>query len=450
MPLVRVLIARHATRRDTDDPDWGSSSPTPYDPPLAPGGLTEADQLAGAVQDEIYAALDSVAPPFAPFRADVSGEADGDDGGDLCGCAFSTPTAVSVRTPTAIPPTAVPTTDFASVFSSSPSTLAFSLSTTSSSSSSAFFGSLSLLTPPLSATPHRRVAVCIHTSPFLRCVMTANRVARTLHTCKSNISVSLRVDAFLGEWLTPDYFANTSPPPDDGHASLVASAYSWLLSNGAAPYLDMAYPFTRAGRAGEYGERWRAMYERFSDGLASLVSLYGDSASPSVLDLSTNLDVVLVLVTHGAGCNALVGALSGAPILAEFGIASLSVAVPHKRHGPTSDSHMRKFLGASDYGYGGEQRDREGYGVLSPNIFPAVRETKPGIGDWDLTRIADTAHLLLGSDAVIDTPSRQQRFHTPLPERNVSSGFRFVHSNGSSAASVLTPPDDDDLTYTFV
>ncbi|KAK9341058.1 histidine phosphatase superfamily, partial [Lipomyces starkeyi] len=173
----------------------------------------------------------------------------------------------------------------------------------------------------------RPLTVYIHTSPFLRCAMTAHYIAQQLismaplssSSASSTINLKIRVDSFLGEWLTPDYFASISPPPEDGHSSLATSSMSWLLSNGSGSILDLTWPLNAFGRSGEYGERWKTMYTRFSSGLTNLVASYDGPGTG---------DTVVILVTHGAGSNALVGALSGKPILVDFGLASLSVAVP--------------------------------------------------------------------------------------------------------------------------
>lgn len=191
------------------------------------------------------------------------------------------------------------------------------------------------------------------------------------------------MDSFLGEWLTPDYFANSCPPPDDGHASLAASSMSWLLSHGARPHLDLAWPLNAFGHSGEYGERWRTMYSRFSEGLSNMIASYSGPATG---------DSVIVIVTHGAGSNALVGAISGKPMLADFGLASLSVAVPRK--------HDVEVDYSSGYGYGGEKRDRAGYGVLtSDSTNKSAENSSPSIGRWDFTRTADDAHLSLISNS---------------------------------------------------
>ncbi len=88
------------------------------------------------------------------------------------------------------------------------------------------------------------------------------------------------------------------------------------------------------GDGGEYGEEWSAMHRRFRRGVNNMVSWYknpraGGSASSDESSSDSKLDdgksVVLVLVTHGAGCNALIGALTNQPILMDVSIASLTM-----------------------------------------------------------------------------------------------------------------------------
>ncbi|KAK9379397.1 uncharacterized protein V2V93DRAFT_360421 [Kockiozyma suomiensis] len=290
MAPCRIIVARHATRRDSEDLAWSESSPTPYDPPISSKGKLEAGALGLAVLSEVRAVLDSAHSPCL-FRAD----------------SFS---------------------DSCTILSSSPSFTAASSSST-----------CSTLSPHLPPLPSRPLNVYIHTSPFLRCAMTASHVAEQLAaSSSSSISIRIRMDSFLGEWLTPDYFANSCPPPDDGHASLAASSMSWLLSHGARPHLDLAWPLNAFGHSGEYGERWRTMYSRFSEGLSNMIASYSGPATG---------DSVIVIVTHGAGSNALVGAISGKPMLADFGLASLSVAVPRKHDVEVDYSSAMDMVGRS-------------------------------------------------------------------------------------------------------
>jgi hypothetical protein len=264
--------------------------------------------------------------------------------------------------------------------------------------------------------------------------------------------VTLRLDAFLGEWLSPDYYEDIMPPPDStlmvagakadllrteqldlfqpsayarGHFpggwNLLGSsvddslarhpspgngdAFSSLSKLGQAlplrdrssihngvsnigswrshvysslPHSKMAYnppiptyaisasePIPRGyvahardacidvdlqwdsmrepqnwGDGGEYGEEWSTMHKRFRLGLYKAVSWYKEhslaehphvkevtNGRNAMVDEDDNYDLVLILVTHGAGCNALIGALTNQPVLIDVGMASLTMAV---------------------------------------------------------------------------------------------------------------------------
>ncbi|KAK9363181.1 hypothetical protein V1504DRAFT_446542 [Lipomyces starkeyi] len=366
MPLKRILVARHSTRLDTKDLSWRDSSPTPYDPPLAQSGILEAAALGRAIGTEIAASVDSSID------------------------AIDTPASISPRP---MPKTAA--RDLSPASRISDASLSSSVGTDASSGLTMSSSAVSASQAAFSSS--RPLTVYIHTSPFLRCAMTAHYIAQQLismaplssSSASSTINLKIRVDSFLGEWLTPDYFASISPPPEDGHSSLATSSMSWLLSNGSGSILDLTWPLNAFGRSGEYGERWKTMYTRFSSGLTNLVAGYDGPGTG---------DTVVILVTHGAGSNALVGALSGKPILVDFGLASLSVAVPRRRS-EGKDEYT------SGYGYGGEKRNRSGYGLLFDEDIS--NSTNSVMGIWDLTRIADVSHLALLRGVVEDEPRTQ-------------------------------------------
>ena len=115
------------------------------------------------------------------------------------------------------------------------------------------------------------------------------------------------------------------------------------------------------GNGGEYGEEWSSMHKRFRKGLQQLVGWYSNIDDPSkLLTKSSNTshlrpntevnsededtDLVIILVTHGAGCNALIGALTNQPVLLDVGMASLTMAVrkPTPASSPaTTPAHSR-------------------------------------------------------------------------------------------------------------
>jgi broad specificity phosphatase PhoE len=319
---------------------------------------------------------------------------------------------------------------------------------------------------PASSDLYHRYNVIIHTSPFLRCLQTAIGVSAGINhqhpateTPKSNSPTSkspeasalhprclIRVDAFLGEWLSPDYYDQITPPP--GSDRMVASAKGELLrraevipaADGSTralaghfpggwgsqshptspaeheerrlqsapehgqrqrsstyhtlqdpdntkrakktldrlntdlpPALDTSYvpptpgyavsasdsiptgyvaharnACTRIdyqwdsmrtpywGTGGEYGEEWSTMHERVHDGFQHMINWYREREPPE--DSSTESDAnhpeaetVLVIITHGADCNALISSLAGHSVLVDINTAALTMAVRRDR-----------------------------------------------------------------------------------------------------------------------
>src|SRR5271169_1692392 len=94
----------------------------------------------------------------------------------------------------------------------------------------------------------RERRVILHTSPFLRCVQTALALAEEIGQ-----TVTLRVDAWLGEWLTPDYYTDIDPPPPA--RQLCASAVAGLVSGKkVGTTVDWPWDSLKLGDGGEYGE----------------------------------------------------------------------------------------------------------------------------------------------------------------------------------------------------
>lgn len=288
--------------------------------------------------------------------------------------------------------------------------------------------------------------------------------------------VVLRLDPFLGEWLSPDYFETMSPPPaasmmlDPAKAELlrredytkyqdpglqaapvipnganslwkldndtplenvsslanalpspsetppggyIAPTPHYAISNNmpipegyvahardACLAVDCQWDSSRApqgwGDGGTYGEEWTAMHRRFRGGVQKLVEWYAGCERPTDLDWvhgdrpkgKTNgeedeeeEESVVVLVSHGAGCNALIGAITHQPALMDVGVASITLAV-------------RKPEGGYEVGEGGE--------------FPPVHQI------YDLKMTASTDHL-----------------------RGVTSGSSSAAAAGASRGSVV-------------
>ena len=168
------------------------------------------------------------------------------------------------------------------------------------------------------------VRVIIHTSPFLRCIQTALALSSELTLPHKPL---LRVDAWLGEWLTPDYYMDIPPPPPS--RQLCQSALGELASrvrNEGNVNVDWSWDSLKCGDGGEYGEEWTSMHDRVSKGLHRMLRYYQMPGSVQNGD-TVALKTVVILVTHGAGCNALLGALTKKPVLRDIPISSLSMAI---------------------------------------------------------------------------------------------------------------------------
>lgn len=195
---------------------------------------------------------------------------------------------------------------------------------------------------------------------------------------------------------------------------------------------DSLRPPLEWGSGGEYGEEWSAMHKRFRKGLNDMISWYrshegsetlkpikddspesSDSNNEDPGDCDDNdTDTVLILVTHGAGCNALIGALTSQPVLLDVGMASLTMAVrksvaykrvssPQSENPPASPSRRRRSL-----------------------IDPGISE------DYEVKLTASTDHLRAGSPFLAGpqpqrTPSLPTREKSPY--RYERPGFLNSH-----------------------
>lgn len=370
--LLRVANSsppRHGNRLDAADKKWHLSSPTPYDPPLTYGGWLQARQVGNQIGNYLE-------------QAKVDAES-------------SRGTSTPER-------------------------------------------------------KRRRFKVVIHSSPFLRCIQTSIGISSGLAQTspesslqpsdlvvpvptpagktKNNFRSSvLRLDSYLGEWLSHEYFENITPPPSS--SLMLGTAKADLLKReDYSAYTDFAsapqpsrkaslwngspdrprsptsgvdgtfgtsslssslpgqteekkgygaprptYAVSSAGKipdgfvahsrdeclsvdyqwdsmrppldfgdGGILGEEWTSMHKRFRRGLKKMVNWYATAESPerpvSVPAQGAGeeqetpaddeeVETVVIIVSHGAGCNALIGAITHQPVLMDVAIASITMAV---------------------------------------------------------------------------------------------------------------------------
>lgn len=427
------MIYRHGARLDAADKQWHLNSPTPYDPPLTYGGWTQSRALGTRIANLLQsreAAGQATADANRPKRRHRI-------------VIHSSPFLRCVQTSVAI----ASGISQNPVHGHSPQPISSQSLTTSTLHSSPRVSTGSKVdSPRLEPIPEPTASKPINKDAA---------VART---------ATLRVDAFLGEWLSPDYFEHITPPPSS--VMMVAGAKSDLLrredyshlghgrettptsgfpggwgspvippvaglddgplsplstlapvprrdrtssmssvnsstsriggrtvakaanngengtyvapvphyavstsdpipsgyvshSKDACVEVDYQWDSMREpqnwGNGGEYGEEWSSMHKRFRKGLTKLVHWYRDnddsikrSSRPSTshgpannsteTESDDDTDLVIILVTHGAGCNALIGAMTNQPVLLDVGMASLTMALikPTPQNTPAS------------------------------------------------------------------------------------------------------------------
>lgn len=191
------------------------------------------------------------------------------------------------------------------------------------------------------------------------------------------------------------------------------------------------------GDAGLYPEEWSAMHVRFRLGLQKMLAYYQeDYQSDDAPDESTTEeDVIIVLVTHQAGANALIRLVTGAPALHDVGVSSLTLAVrrPVLRRLPslTGTSH-------SPLGYDRESRKNSRRGSLDLGLAD----------DFEMRIIASTEHLRQGSNPLgLNSPrfrpspavaARKLTASDTLDELSLGDSISWRPSSSSSIGSTTS------------
>lgn len=229
---------------------------------------------------------------------------------------------------------------------------------------------------------------------------------------------------------TPTYAISPSDPIPPGY---VAHA------RDACTDVDLQWDSMRQphqwGNGGEYGEEWSAMHRRFRRGLQSMIAWYqhnhAELTTQKIIERSNeevdrvkesddNTDTVLILVTHGAGCNALIGAITNQPVLLDVGMASLTMAVRKQK----SNLQPRS--------------------PTSPNRPPRRRPLMDtGVSnDYEVKIIASTEHLQNRSRS--STAGLHNHSSSPL-----SSPIATHRRRTSSGASTASSSSFNDLDFKF-
>jgi hypothetical protein len=204
---------------------------------------------------------------------------------------------------------------------------------------------------------------------------------------------------------------------------------------------DSMRPPQEWGNGGEYGDEWSTMHKLFRRGLAGMMQWYTEHGATQPKDpirgfmfkeplrltpappkhaplnpfpkvdgqggAEDDEELVLILLTHGAGCNALLGAISNQPVLIDVGLASLSMAVRRAEAGKPSVS---------------EDQGRRS----------SVADT--GMSDtYEMKLLASTDHLRPGADPSKPQTPSQNKSPTVRSSPSIESRRRFTGSSGNSS-----------------
>jgi hypothetical protein len=242
---------------------------------------------------------------------------------------------------------------------------------------------------------------------------------------------------------TPSYAVSSSDHIPRGYVAHARNAtvnvdYQWDSSRQPQDW----------GDGGQYGEEWTSMHIRFRRGLINMVRWYSqndpDDRNEDALGLDQaeyegddeeveeQEDLVIVLITHGAGSNALIGAITEQPVLLDVGMSSLTMAVK-KDDAPQLDLSQDYVSSPTD---------------SIPVQFPGAEISSDGMAQrrgtfntglsaiYEMKIIASTEHLRPGSD-----PSKAST--SPFSARSgLSSGNSGPCASGDS--SVMAPWDLND------
>ncbi|KAF1349676.1 hypothetical protein BDV97DRAFT_421497 [Delphinella strobiligena] len=240
-----VIVVRHGSRLDAADKNWHLTSPTPYDPPLTYGGWVQSRALGLRIASLLHARErdiennDSTPPNSSPRP----------DSGHFSNAHTKVKDAFKKR-------------KHKVVVHSSPFQRCIQTSIGISAGLSQYQGGPSLVRK--SSDARRKTASRLHSNSPRLSAVDSQRLESILEPQHGTIDeiehiprassplsspfkeqpaslkeqkeqsslprqpkATLRVDAFLGEWLSPDYFENITPPPNS--TMMVAGAKANLL-----------------------------------------------------------------------------------------------------------------------------------------------------------------------------------------------------------------------------
>lgn len=251
------------------------------------------------------------------------------------------------------------------------------------------------------------------------------------HVLHPNTS-TLKLDTTAYVPPTPSYAVSGSDHIPRGYVAHARNAtvnmdYQWDSSRQPQAW----------GDGGEYGEEWSSMHKRFRRGINNLTHWYSQHSADDRAEDALGFDqaehheeeeseeqedLVVIMVTHGAGCNALIGAITGQPVLLDVGMASLTMAVRRDDMPDTSavDSSTDATTNHSPQPNGNSHR--------KPSLDMGLSAL------YEMKLVASSEHLRPGSDPSRSVSSPFPSAQPRMPSKDLST------RRGDSAHSAAGAP----------
>jgi hypothetical protein len=195
------------------------------------------------------------------------------------------------------------------------------------------------------------------------------------------------------------------------------------------------------GDGGEFEEEWSSMHRRFRRGLMNMVNWYQDhspnhgsdeNCNQTAVESEDGYELIVILVTHSSGCNALIGAMTNQPVLIDAGQASLTVATRRPQVSPSP------ALSSSPTGHRREPIDIGLSNEYEVKIRASTDHLRAEAGPSSLTGILSdqSPNLQPTQDSSRVTETLSLR---PALPRKISRATRTFSSSSSSPTSSAGP-----------
>ncbi|KAJ6256369.1 hypothetical protein Dda_8869 [Drechslerella dactyloides] len=526
----QIFVCRHGARLDASDSSWHLTSPTPYDPPLTFGGWTQARSLGNRIAAHIVSQISSEHPvastPAAkPAEKAAVWSAGGKEGKkDITVLTTNTTTPVSKSAASKLANTKI-------VIHTSPFLRCVQTSIAVTAGMSQYFSDVAVKNAENLATAPDKLAVhprpMLRIDGFLSEWLCEDYFADISPPPASDLMIGtakidlmrpssaggMRKEATLPAPSThvhqrahsvgfvppvPSSAVGKNEPIPRGH---VSHARDFLD-------IDYAYDSLRYGDGGEYGEEWGRMHKRVKIGFGKIIKDYVDGEVKPCLKNSSHTShvasqvtsfeqlasataaaqlkdgvkctdsstdggddtpgsTVIIFISHGAICNALIGAMTNQPVLMDMGIASLTMGVlapavpstlspspPPRQSTPSFQLPGFNAVSADDPDIDDLSFSQKSYAPYAPPSVPSSTAAS-SIPTYDVKILASTEHLRPPASAV---KSPQQggnsggtgaRGTPPLRPRKPSvggSGFSMYNTIGKLPAPLIGSANAPDNT----